>query len=218
MTDCLPSARRGTGLHSLPFKRSAVPLFSLPFKGRAEVGMVFALPIKRRATHLISLPVKRRAVHLNSLPVKRRVTDLISLPFKGRAGVGMVFAALPQSIQNHTQHRIRLTEHLIVPEPQYSEPCALQKRRTRRIRLGVLGMLPAIELHNHLSVQAYEIEDVITKRVLPAELAAVQMPTAKVSPKMTLGIGGSVAQTALKLRIENVAIGLALHGVLILMV
>ena len=71
-------------------------------------------------------------------------------------------------------------------------------------------MLSAIRF-NRESLQAYEIEDVISKRMLPAEFEVFHLISAQAMPKTLLCLSHILAQTALQLRAKNFFACLAFH-------
>ena len=102
--------------------------------------------------------------------------------------------------QDHLAHRLRLPEHLMVPEPQDPEAACTQER----IALAVprrIGVLSPIHFHHESRRQTGEIDDVDADRMLPAKAVAIELAHAQVTPEQSLGVchGGAQRSRAVAL-------------------
>src|SRR4051794_2585619 len=87
-------------------------------------------------------------------------------------------------------------QHVGIPEPQNAISVRSQDRITASIVIRVSDMLAAIELDDHLSLDADEVADVRTDRSLTSELVITELATSKLAPEQPLGIGRTLAQEA----------------------
>jgi hypothetical protein len=55
-------------------------------------------------------------------------------------------------------------------------------------------MLPPVQLHDHLPLQAHEIYDIPPDRLLPPEPVAENLPAPDMRPQQTLGVGHFAAE------------------------
>ena len=87
-----------------------------------------------------------------------------------RAGVRVVF----QCPRNHLQHCGQLRHSFVVPEPQHLPALALQELGSTLVIRGnlILGMLPTVQLHHQMGLNAGDIRDLGAKGVLATELEA----------------------------------------------
>jgi hypothetical protein len=88
----------------------------------------------------------------------------------------------PQRIQNHLDHTLDILEYFVVPEPQYHESRLLQPLCPRQIVSRLIGVLAAVEFDDQLPFQAGEIEYEAAERMLPFELAALQLTIPQMPP------------------------------------
>ena len=103
----------------------------------------------------------------------------------GRGAEAVLFGALSpwerdrvrvlRRFSNDRQHCIRLTQNLIVPEPQNPETVALQPGVPPGICCPTL-VLTAIGLYHQASLELHEIHHIRPERMLPSELVAVEPP------------------------------------------
>jgi hypothetical protein len=57
-------------------------------------------------------------------------------------------------------------------------------------------MLSAVDLDDELLLEAEEVDDIRTDRLLAPELVAVELPVAQLRPQRPLGLGARLAQIA----------------------
>jgi hypothetical protein len=72
-------------------------------------------------------------------------------------------------------------------------------------------MLPTIHFHNQTHFQADEIQHLVQKWMLSAELASCQLAASQSLPQMDFGIGHVVTQLALDMVVDDRAVCLAFH-------
>ncbi len=84
----------------------------------------------------------------------------------------------------------------MVPKSNDFVSVRFEPSRSGRIFLKLLGMLPAVYLHDEPPPQTAEIRDVITDWMLSAELRTQQAPRAQVLPKQTFGRSLFTAEAA----------------------
>ena len=80
------------------------------------------------------------------------------------------------------QNKIRVVQHVIVPEPQHPEAVSFQEARTRLVVTRLRQMLAAIQLNHQAHFHAGEVGDVRPNPVLPPELPSQQTAVAQVLP------------------------------------
>ena len=76
------------------------------------------------------------------------------------------------------QDAFGLGQHLVVPEPDDPIAPLLKPLAALLVVSGLLQVLPTIQFHDQCSLQADEVNDRGTKRVLSAELAVEHLPPA----------------------------------------
>jgi len=74
-----------------------------------------------------------------------------------------------------------------------------------------ISVLAAVKLYDQESLEAHEVENVISKRVLSAKFAILDLSATEALPKQALSVGRRIPQAALQLRFENAFVGLAFH-------
>lgn len=78
-----------------------------------------------------------------------------------------------QRLPNQFQHTLHFVKHLIVPKAQHNEAPRLQERGTRSVCINAFRVLASVQFNDNLSIQANEIDDVVTEWMLPTEPAAI---------------------------------------------
>jgi len=111
----------------------------------------------------------------------------------------------------HFQYAIDLTEDLVVPEPQHDKSRRFKCTRASLVALHSLRVLTAIEFDDEHAIEANEIQNEITVRMLPAKLATVELTSLQPLPKRTFAISGRVAQLPLQFRPQDLLAGLTFH-------
>jgi hypothetical protein len=123
-------------------------------------------------------------------------------------GAGFTIAQCPP---DYLCHRANIAHHFVVPKAQNAESRALETIRARRVFRVTRVMLAAIDLNGKHSLQADKIDDVITKRMLPAKFETRKLFPSQKAPHAPLGIGHVVTQAPLQLGAQNIPVGLAFH-------
>jgi hypothetical protein len=100
---------------------------------------------------------------------------------------------LINSAQNNCHYPFYILEHFIVPEAQRNKPCLFEKSRPFVVVCDCIKVLAAIKLNNDLSLQTNEVGHKITKMMLAAEFAALNLAAAQILPELYFRIGRIVA-------------------------
>jgi len=87
------------------------------------------------------------------------------------------------------EHAVQLTQDGVVPEAQDAKAGLLQDFGSGGIICGLVGMLPAIQLHDQFGLEAGEVGEIAVDRDLSAELEAVELPVPQAEPKPSFGLG-----------------------------
>ncbi len=95
-------------------------------------------------------------------------------PVSERVGV-----RVGECLNDPLHDRVRIYQHVIVPEPQHPIPASEQKRRPALIRFRLHQVLTAIELDYELPFETTEIrnvpaDDMLTPELGPARLSPPQ--------------------------------------------
>ena len=93
------------------------------------------------------------------------------------------------SSSNLLQHGICVSQHLMIPEPQYSITSRIQKLRPPLISLNLISMMSTIELNHQTAFRTKEVHDVPTNGLLAAKLGAVHLSVAQAHPQLALSVG-----------------------------
>lgn len=67
------------------------------------------------------------------------------------------------------QYAAEIFDHLVIPEPDHTVAVTAEFSRARRVRLHLIGVLPAIELDGQLVDRAREIHHMTADRMLPTQ-------------------------------------------------
>src|ERR1700677_626456 len=94
--------------------------------------------------------------------------------------------------QNFLQHALAILGHLVVPKAKPLPTLARQISVTDRVA-KTFCVLRAVSLDNQLSLNAEKVDDVGSKRDLPAKLDAIQAAIAQETPKAKLGVSRHAA-------------------------
>jgi len=81
-------------------------------------------------------------------------------------------------VRNRFNTSIGLFQNLVVPETHNPESASIQKSCARFIFLTLFGMLAAVDFNDQSSVDASEVDNERTNRVLPPELEAIERASA----------------------------------------
>ena len=122
----------------------------------------------------------------------------------------MVWAAHDQRLMDCFGNRVRLAQHIVIPETKGEVAAFLQEGVARGIG-GRVRMLSAIHFHDQFSLKADEIEDAMVIGDAAGETAAVELAAAKDVPEALFGVGHGVAQAALQAGLEDAVVRLAAH-------
>jgi hypothetical protein len=71
--------------------------------------------------------------------------------------------------RNPLNDRIRIPQHLVVPEAQDTIPDSLQELRPLRITFSLLGVLASVDFDHDLERQRAEVNDVVANGLLAPE-------------------------------------------------
>ena len=94
----------------------------------------------------------------------------------------------PERPQGRIQHPFGIGTNLVVPEADDAPSSRLQPGRPLSVAV-TLGMLAAIGLDDQTMLDASEVENVRSQRMLAAELEPGQPPSAQRRPQPPLGVG-----------------------------
>ena len=89
---------------------------------------------------------------------------------------------LQQAFANALQHTINILNNIVIPEPHHLKTERLKKLGALRIRLHLPHMLPTIQLHNQLRIQADKIDHIAPHRPLPAKTKLFNLLVAQPIP------------------------------------
>ena len=84
---------------------------------------------------------------------------------------------------NFLHHPIEMMCNLIIGKTQDAQACAFESLRSFPIPLGIDSVNRAINLYDELCIQAQEIDDEATHRMLPAKSIATQAPIPEPFPE-----------------------------------
>jgi hypothetical protein len=101
---------------------------------------------------------------------------------------------LLQGVFDRAQHGLGLQEHLVVPEAQNSVASLLEESAAPLVVALLLQVLAAIDLDHELLLEADEVDNVLTDRMLPAELVIEHLSPTQVFPQVALGSGGILSE------------------------
>jgi len=102
--------------------------------------------------------------------------------------------ATGQCTENRFQHRLRLSQNVVVPKSQYVKSSRLQAAIPPFIIVSLFNMLSAVKLEDKLRFQASEVCDVAGHWNLSSESMTCKLPSTQTSPEVPLGVGRVVAQ------------------------
>ncbi len=91
-------------------------------------------------------------------------------------------------------HRFQLRQDLVIPEPNHSVPDALKPRGPSGVLLHMHSMLPSVHFDDHLSLQAHEVHNIRSDRMLAAELAPVDLAPPHLPPQGAFSICWTLPQ------------------------
>ena len=98
-----------------------------------------------------------------------------------------------QRRKNAFKHRLGLSQHIVIPEPDHTKPEARKIPRSLQIKTQIVGMLSAIYLDDQSRADAHEVDNVAANRLLPSESILAEMPIAQMAPEMSFCIGRAIA-------------------------
>jgi hypothetical protein len=114
------------------------------------------------------------------------------LPFsRGRRA-----SSIPQDSSNRIQDLVSRIEYLVIGEAQHQHSGACQESVALPILCWRPKVVGSVRLPSKPSLLAVEVSDVRTKRMLPAELVAVQSASPQSGPKQLFGGRGCAPQRA----------------------
>ena len=100
------------------------------------------------------------------------------------------------------ENSFRVSQHVVVPEPQYSITSLIQKLSPPLISLNLISMMSSIQLDDQLRFRAKEVNDEAPDGLLAAKLAAVHLSVTQTQPQFPFGVG-LVATEALGVRAKH---------------
>ena len=111
------------------------------------------------------------------------LVTFITPPCKG-GGRGRVLSRCGaiECIRNDSNHSVRVSQHVVVPEPQDSEPRSLQSIGSQLIFDTVTRMLAAVDLDHQTGLRAGKVHDESSDAMLSAELAPVDLASPQSLP------------------------------------
>ena len=87
------------------------------------------------------------------------------------------------------QYCLRLSQHVVIPEPKHPIARLGEKASPPLICLGLIGMLSAIQLDDQLRFRAKEVHDAASDWLLSTELEAIHLSAPKIQPQLALSVG-----------------------------
>jgi hypothetical protein len=115
--------------------------------------------------------------------------------------------SLPYRFLDHFQ----LMQNFIIPKSKDFKPSSFKVRCTTAVFLLKLGMLATIHLYNQFRFQANEVQDVVSKRMLPTKLLAVHLTSTQISPQQLFRLSHIISQNTLQFIFEDLLVCLAFH-------
>lgn len=100
--------------------------------------------------------------------------------------IGLIFL---QSVPNHSQHRIEVVHHVIVPKPQDYVSFRFQKFSPLFVILFLIQMLTSVQLDNKPPPRGAKIHNVIADGVLVSKMHTAHAMRPQMLPKFFLGFG-----------------------------
>jgi len=91
-------------------------------------------------------------------------------------------------------HRFQLRQDLVIPESNYSVPGVLKPRGPFGVLLNLHSMLSSVHFDDHLSLQAHEVHNVRSDRMLSAELAPLYLAQPYLPPQGAFSICWTLPQ------------------------
>ena len=92
------------------------------------------------------------------------------------------------------QYGIEMSQDITIPKPDDAEAQRFEFGGAAAIALDLLRMLAAVEFDHEPPVDAAEVDDERSERLLAAKLESSKLAVAQLRPKQALGIGLPPAQ------------------------
>jgi hypothetical protein len=89
---------------------------------------------------------------------------------------------------------VHVSQYIVIPEPQDNETLIPQPSIPLGIIIGLLSMLPAVQLDDQPFFQTDKIDNVLSQWLLATEFETLDLPKTKFSPEQPLGVGGVFPQ------------------------
>ena len=112
------------------------------------------------------------------------------LPLAERVGVR---ASLSQRFKNRLQHRLRLPQHFVVPEPQNAKAAACEVPRAFEVFQQSFRVMSPVQFDYQPRSKAHEIHDVVPHRHLSTKAIPAELAVAYATPEMTFGVARMAA-------------------------
>jgi hypothetical protein len=90
--------------------------------------------------------------------------------------------------QDHLQHAIRVSHHVVIPESQNEVTHGFEHVRSVCVAFSILIMLSAIDFHDELPVGTEEVDDKSVDRYLSLEFPSPKPAITQAKPQHALGI------------------------------
>ncbi len=94
-----------------------------------------------------------------------------------------------QGILNRLQHRLKIAQHVVIPEPEHLIASVNEEFRTSLIGWDLSGMVATIDLHHEPVCRTTEIHDVRIDGMLAAKLGVMNLSVAQLPPQHPLTVG-----------------------------
>ena len=90
--------------------------------------------------------------------------------------------------ENQLETGFRLGQNFMIPEPQDSETRVHQISSSSLIEVALITMLTAVDFDDQTGLDACEIGDEWSDRMLPTKLVPAQLTGAQSMPEMSFGV------------------------------
>jgi hypothetical protein len=87
---------------------------------------------------------------------------------------------------DRSRHIVEMLQHFVIPEAHNAKALLLEEPLPLFVMTDVLAVLLIIHLDDEATLDAREVGNVRSNRMLAAELATVNLPSAQLRPQLTL--------------------------------
>jgi len=119
-----------------------------------------------------------------------------------------------EPVEQIHQHAFRIPQYVIVPVSRDAKSFRPEQGVSLAIWFSV-AVLTSVHLHDELSLEAYEIQNILSERDLSPKLDATQTPISQQEPKLALRVGGNASHCACILaqsRFDRLMVRCVSHG------